>query len=72
MVVAEEKRVVHCTLVGDQTTGKTSLARFCCKKLSRTEGSTVFDSYAGTVSLKRNEAHTVGIFDCSCQVSLHI
>jgi GTPase SAR1 family protein len=69
MVVADDKRIVQCTLVGDKTTGKTSLARLCCKTFQRTEDSTVFDSYAATVSLKRNETRTVGIFDCSCQVS---
>ncbi|KAL4237350.1 hypothetical protein ACF0H5_002068 [Mactra antiquata] len=58
------QQVVPCTLIGDGMVGKTSLALAFVNKQSPEENytATVFDNYAGSVSV-HGEQYTVSIFD---------
>lgn len=58
------KKLVHCTLIGDGMVGKTSLALAFVNKQPPGDAyvATVFDNYAGTVSV-HGEQYTVSIFD---------
>ncbi|XP_045184437.1 cdc42 homolog [Mercenaria mercenaria] len=58
------QKVVNCTIIGDGMVGKTSLALAFVNKQPPGEAyvATVFDNYAGTVSV-HGEQYTVGIFD---------
>lgn len=58
------QKVVNCTVIGDGMVGKTSLALAFVNKQPPGDAyvATVFDNYAGTVSV-HGEQYTVSIFD---------